>query len=64
MTLKDLDEFRIKMSMDDTKKPLIQEIKGDSMEANDTKIQTKNEGMGSKCIINFQKINNCVISFI
>lgn len=48
MTLKDLEEFRMKMLMDDTNMPLVvQEIKGNSMEVNG---QKNNDGMNSNYI--------------
>ncbi len=49
MTLKDLEDYRVKFLMDDTKTPLIcQDIKGDSMEINDMNIKDNNERMESK----------------
>lgn len=49
MTLKDLEEYRVKLLMDDTKMPLIlQEIKGDSMELNDMNQKKNNERIESK----------------
>ena len=43
---------------------VVQNIRGDSMEVNDTNKQKNSEQMESKCFINLPKINNCVISFI